>query len=80
MMAEDLLSFVFPDVIACQDNLAGRDMEIPDHPLVNEALKEALTEALDLEGFYAVLAKIQGGEIECLAIEHRRLQSSLMKF
>lgn len=69
MISEDLLSFVFPDVIACQDNLAGRDMEIPDHPLVEEAIKEALTEALDLEGLCSVLRKIQSKEIHCIAID-----------
>ena len=34
MRAEDLLGAVFPDQVACGENIAG-DREIPDHPLVN---------------------------------------------
>ena len=33
MRAEDLVGAVFPDQIACAENLPG-DREIPDHPLV----------------------------------------------
>jgi ATP-dependent Lhr-like helicase len=33
MYAEDLLQAVFPDAVACQDNLQG-EREVPDHPLV----------------------------------------------
>ena len=33
MGAEDLIGAVFPDQIACAENLAG-EREIPDHPLV----------------------------------------------
>src|SRR5262245_43436790 len=37
MKAEDLLAAVFPDAIACQDNMTGdRARQIPDHPLVQE--------------------------------------------
>jgi ATP-dependent Lhr-like helicase len=37
MKAEDLLGSVFPDAIACQDNMVGeRTRQIPDHPLVTE--------------------------------------------
>ena len=49
MYAEDLLQAVFPDAVACQDNLQGA-REIPDHPLVNQALRDALEEAVDLSG------------------------------
>ncbi len=44
MRAEDLLTAVFPQAAACQDNIAG-EIEIPDHPLVKETMKDALTEA-----------------------------------
>ena len=47
MYAEDLLQAVFPDAAACQDNLQGA-REIPDHPLVDQALRDALEEAMDL--------------------------------
>ena len=37
MAAEDLLAAVFPDQIACAENLVGQ-REIPDHPLVTQAI------------------------------------------
>ncbi|HEX3487377.1 MAG TPA: DEAD/DEAH box helicase, partial [Micropepsaceae bacterium] len=37
MAAEDLLGSVFPDQIACAENLVG-EREIPDHPLVNQTI------------------------------------------
>jgi ATP-dependent Lhr-like helicase len=40
---------VFPDVAACQENIVG-DIQIPDHPLVKEVMKDVLTEAMDIDG------------------------------
>jgi ATP-dependent Lhr-like helicase len=48
--AEDLLAAVFPAQVGCQDNHGGAEVDPPDHPLVNEALRDCLTEALDVEG------------------------------
>ncbi|MGC4096153.1 MAG: DEAD/DEAH box helicase [Nitrospira sp.] len=71
MKAEDLLASVFPDAIACQENLTGdRAMrQIPDHPLVQETLRDCLTEAMDIEGFTAVLRRIESGTVRCVAID-----------
>ncbi|HEU5409222.1 MAG TPA: DEAD/DEAH box helicase, partial [Nitrospira sp.] len=71
MKAEDLLAAVFPDAVACQDNLTGeRAMrQIPDHPLVQETLRDCLTEAMDLEGFTNVLRWIESGTIRWVAID-----------
>src|SRR5713101_2568126 len=41
MRSDDLLASVFPDVAACQENIAG-DIQIPDHPLVKEVMKDVL--------------------------------------
>ena len=49
MRAEDLLASVFPEQLGCQDNAVG-PIEIPDHPLVNETLRDCLTEAMDAKG------------------------------
>src|SRR6185437_4043677 len=70
MKAEDLLAAVFPDAIACQENLTGeRAMrQIPDHPLVQETLRDCLTEAMDLEGLMNVFRRIESGTIRCVAI------------
>lgn len=69
MLSDDLLAAVFPDAAACQDNLGGRDIELPDHPLINETMKDALTEALDIEGLTKLLQDILAGKINCVAVD-----------
>lgn len=71
MKAEDLLAAVFPDAIACQENLTGQRAarQIPDHPLVQETLRDCLTEAMDVEGLTNVLCRIESGAIRCVAID-----------
>jgi ATP-dependent Lhr-like helicase len=69
MLSDDLLAAVFPDAAACQDNLAGNDIELPDHPLINEAMKDCLHEALDIDGLIEVLQHIKTKKINCLAID-----------
>lgn len=63
--AEDLLTVVFPDQIACAENLVG-EREIPDHPLVTQTLADCLTETMDADGFVALLARIESGEVEVI--------------
>src|SRR6266481_4391846 len=50
MRAEDLLAAVFPEQQACPENLAAGDINIPNHPLIREVMKDVLTEAMDIEG------------------------------
>ncbi len=70
MKAEDLLGAVFPDAMACQDNIVGeRTRQIPDHPLVNETLRDCFTEAMDLDGLTALLKQIEAGTIRCVAVD-----------
>ena len=66
--SDDLLASVFPQVAACQENIEG-DIQIPDHPLIKEVMKDVLTEAMDLEGLIALLAGIRTGAIRCLAVD-----------
>src|SRR6202034_2200507 len=54
---EDLLASVFPQAAACFENIEG-DIEIPNHPLVREVMKDVLGEALDLAGLIEVISKI----------------------
>lgn len=68
MRAEDLLAGAFPMATACQDNHVG-DIPIPDHPLVQETLKDCLEEAMDIDGLTALLEKIEAGGIRCLTVE-----------
>jgi ATP-dependent Lhr-like helicase len=67
MRAADLLAAVFPAQAGCQDNHGGGDLEVPDHPLVTETMRDCLYEAMDLSGLKQVLADIGAGRITCLA-------------
>ena len=62
MAAEDLIGSVFPDQIACAENLPG-EREIPDHPLVRQALGDCLGEAMDADGLERLLKGIESGAV-----------------
>jgi ATP-dependent Lhr-like helicase len=87
MYAEDLLQAVFPEAAACQDNIPGA-REIPDHPLVNQAMRDALEEAVDLHGLEAQLKRLHAGEIQMVArdlpepsvLSHELLNSAVYTF
>src|SRR2546423_9585451 len=66
MGAEDLIGAVFPDQIACAENLVG-EREIPDHPLVRQTIADCLTEAMDIEGLETLLKRIETGDIRIVA-------------
>jgi ATP-dependent Lhr-like helicase len=66
MRAEDLMAAVFPDQIACAENLVG-EREIPDHPLVAQAVHDCLHEAMDVEGLERLLADIECGNVAIIA-------------
>jgi len=68
MRSDDLLAAVFPEALACQENIEG-DIAIPDHPLAREAMRDAMTEAIDAEGLREVLQRMEQGEIECVAVD-----------
>jgi ATP-dependent Lhr-like helicase len=68
MRSDDLLAAVFPEALACQENIPG-DIPIPDHPLVRETMKDALTEAMDIDGLQKVLEDIAAGRIRCVAVD-----------
>ncbi len=68
MRADDLLAAVFPDQVACAENLSG-PIRVPDHPLVNETIDNCLHEAMDLEGLKEVLEDIEEGRVRTVAID-----------
>ena len=68
MRADDLLAGVFPEALACQENIEG-EIKIPDHPLIREVMKDVLTEATDIEGLQRVLGDIDAGRIRCVAVD-----------
>lgn len=68
MRAEDLLAAAFPRALGCQDNHGG-DIEVPAHPYVQEALRDCLHEALDLDGLTALLEGLETGKIRFRAVD-----------
>jgi len=66
MKSEDLLATVFPDQVACAENLVG-EREVPDHPLVKQTLEDCLHEAMDSEGLLSILRGLESGAITMIA-------------
>ncbi|MFK7863512.1 MAG: DEAD/DEAH box helicase [Pseudohongiellaceae bacterium] len=70
MDAEDLIAHVFPDQIACQENLTGR-RDVPNHPLVNQSIHDCLTEAMDIDELTQLIGKIEKNELTLVAKDLR---------
>ncbi|MGH8140134.1 MAG: DEAD/DEAH box helicase [Steroidobacteraceae bacterium] len=66
MAAEDLLTAIFPDQVACAENLPG-ELEIPDHPLIRQTIRDCLEEAMDIDGFERLLRNLERGDIRVVA-------------
>jgi ATP-dependent Lhr-like helicase len=64
--SEDLVALVFPDQLACFENIQG-EREVPDHPLVNQVLWDCLHELMDIDGLKQVLTDIEQHRIQVLA-------------
>jgi ATP-dependent helicase Lhr and Lhr-like helicase len=69
MRAQDLIAAVFPGQTACQDNHGGGAIEVPDHPLVRETVRDCLVEAMDAAGLRAVLEAVADGRVQTSARE-----------
>ena len=76
MMADDLMAAVFPDAAACLENIPG-DREIPDHPLVQQAIHDCLQEAMDYRQLAGILDRIHRGELRLLARGYDRTVAAL---
>ncbi len=87
MYALDVLQSVFPDAAACLDNLQGA-REVPAHPLVDQAMRDCLEEAMDLPGLEKTLKQIFAGEVRLVAkdlpepsvLSHELLNSAVYTF
>jgi len=66
MEAEDLVAAIFPDQLACPENLTG-DREIPDHPLVTQTIRDCLDEAMDFAALKRILERIADGQYTLIA-------------
>jgi len=70
MRADDLLAASFPAAVACGETLPAGDIEVPmEHPLVRQTVGDCLSEAMDSDGFLAVLRGLRDGSIERLALD-----------
>jgi len=66
MKSEDLLAAVFPDQVACAENIAG-DREVPEHPLIAQTVRDCLDDAMDADGWLELLRRIESGAVEVVA-------------
>jgi ATP-dependent Lhr-like helicase len=66
MDAEDLIAAIFPDQLACAENLAG-PREIPDHPLIRQTITDCLNEVMDIAGLERLLTRIRAGDVAIVA-------------
>src|SRR5450830_828367 len=66
MKSDDMLAAVFPDQAACLENIVG-ERELPSHPLVDQTLDDCLHEAMDSEGWLALLRRMEAGEVRLLS-------------
>ena len=81
MDAEDLLTAIFPDQVACAENLPTGEREIPSHPLVDQTVKDCLEEAMDIEGLERLLTSIERNEknlFACDVIEASPLSQEIL--
>jgi ATP-dependent helicase Lhr and Lhr-like helicase len=62
MDAEDLIAAIFPDQLACAENLVG-EREIPDHPLIRQTITDCLVDAMDIDGLTQILIRLEAGEV-----------------
>ena len=69
MRSDDLLASVFPDQVACGENLVG-EPRIPDHPLVNETIANCLHEAMDTTGLIRLIEDIGTGRVRTVAVDN----------
>jgi ATP-dependent Lhr-like helicase len=66
--AQDLVAVVFPDQLACFENLQG-DREVPDHPLVEQTVNDCLHETMDIAGLETLLQRLENRHIQLVTCD-----------
>ncbi len=66
MKSEDLLTAIFPDQVACIENVVG-ERDVPHHPLVDQTIDDCLHDAMDTDAWLALLRSIEAGEVRLIA-------------
>ncbi|MFQ5598610.1 MAG: DEAD/DEAH box helicase [Nitrospiria bacterium] len=70
--ADDLLSHLFPALTACPDNGSTvGNLTIPDHPMIRQTVHDTLHEAMDADGWVALLKAIDAKQISVTCIDAR---------
>ena len=64
--SDDILAATFPETVGCLENHHG-DVEIPDHPLVNQTMHDCLTEAMDIDRWLELLQDVTDGKVKLVA-------------
>ncbi len=70
MQSEDLVALIFPDQLACLENIAG-EREVPEHPLVRQTIEDCLTDAMDLERLTGIIGAIRNQKLGLHAVDLR---------
>ncbi|SAL10449.1 DEAD/H associated [Caballeronia arvi] len=68
MKSDDLLAAVFPDQVACAENIVG-EREVPAHPLVEQTIDDCLHDAMDSDAWLALLRRIETGDVRLVTRE-----------
>lgn len=68
MEAEDMIGAIFPDQLACAENLVG-EREVPDHPLIRQTMDDCLHEAMDIDRLEDLLRRLEDGRIRLVACD-----------
>jgi len=66
--AEDLVAVIFPDQLACLENIQGA-REVPDHPLVQQTVKDCIHDVMDINGLKQLLTSLRAGEINVHCVD-----------
>ncbi|MBE9549023.1 MAG: DEAD/DEAH box helicase [Proteobacteria bacterium] len=66
--AEDLVAVIFPDQLACLENIQGA-REVPDHPLVNQTVNDCIHEVMDIGALKCVLTALHANEIKVHCVD-----------
>ncbi|WP_455204874.1 DEAD/DEAH box helicase [Kaarinaea lacus] len=66
--SQDLVALVFPDQIACFENIQG-EREVPDHPLVEQTIKDCLHETMDIDGLENLLRRLENNDIQLITCD-----------
>ena len=68
LRSQDLTVALFPQQQACQDNKPVH-VEIPDHFIVQEAIRECLEESTDIKRLCTLMEEIERGRVRTIAVD-----------